>query len=172
MRNGINAWGVVGDVDELHGVIYCVSVNTNDDKPRLVDSTIADPSHTNLRVYRFLHGTLSDNADGLDFNVTNLQAAGIVNPTFVKAATTMLSAQVKLGDDGTAYVDTAMGPKVLSDYVRTWASSEGKDFVAPPSGGGAGGSKGGGGALPKGNLGGSQADRLAAIKSKFPDLAG
>ena len=101
-----------------------------------------------------------------------LQAAGIVNPTYVKAATSMLSAQVKLGDDGTAYVDTAMGPKVLSDYVRAWASSEGKDFVAPPSGGGAGGSKGGGGALPKGNLGGSQADRLAAIKSKFPDLAG
>lgn len=74
-----------------------------------------------------------------------LQAAGIVNPTFVKAATTMLSPQVKLGDDGTAYVDTAMGPKVLGDYVKAWASSEGKDFVAPPSGGGASGSKGGGG---------------------------
>lgn len=73
-----------------------------------------------------------------------LQAAGIVNPTFVKAAITMLSPQVKLGDDGTAYVETAMGPKMLGDYVKSWASSEGKDFVAPPSGGGAGGSKGGG----------------------------
>jgi hypothetical protein len=72
-----------------------------------------------------------------------LQAAGIVNPTFVKAATTMLSSQVKLGDDGTAYVETAMGPKVLTDYVKSWAASEGKDFVAPPSGGGASGSKGG-----------------------------
>lgn len=73
-----------------------------------------------------------------------LQAAGIVNPTFVKAATTMLAGQVKLGDDGTAYVETGMGPKVLTDYVKGWAASEGKDFVAPPSGGGAGGSKGGG----------------------------
>ena len=36
-----------------------------------------------------------------------------------------------------------MGPKVLTDYVKSWAASEGKDFVAPPSGGGAGGSKGG-----------------------------
>lgn len=101
-----------------------------------------------------------------------LQAAGIVNPTFVKAATTMLSPQVKLGDDGTAYVETGMGPKVLADYVKSWAASEGKDFVAPPSGGGASGGKGGGASVPKGNLGGSQADRLAAIKAKFPDLAG
>lgn len=73
-----------------------------------------------------------------------LQAAGIVNPTFVKAATTMLAGQVKLGEDGTAFVETSMGPKVLADYVKGWAASEGKDFVAPPSGGGAGGSKGGG----------------------------
>lgn len=72
-----------------------------------------------------------------------LQAAGIVNPTFVKAATTMLAGQVKLGEDGTAYVETGMGPKVLADYVKSWAASEGKDFVAPPSGGGAAGSKGG-----------------------------
>lgn len=99
-----------------------------------------------------------------------LQAAGIVNPTFVKAATTMLAGQVKLGDDGTAYVETGMGPKVLADYVKSWAASEGKDFVAPPSGGGAAGSKGGGTQQPKGNLGGTQEERMAAIKAKFPDL--
>lgn len=99
-----------------------------------------------------------------------LQAAGIVNPTFVKAATTMLASQVKLGDDGTAYVETSMGPKVLTDYVKAWASGEGKDFVSPPQGGGASGSKGGGGSAPKGNMAGNQQDRLAAIKAKFPDL--
>ena len=99
-----------------------------------------------------------------------LQAAGIVNPTFVKAATTMLAGQVKLGDDGTAYVETGMGPKVLTDYVKSWAASEGKDFVAPPSGGGAGGSKGGGVGPAKGNLGGTPQERMAAIKAKFPDL--
>ena len=73
-----------------------------------------------------------------------LQAAGIVNPTYLKAATTMLAGQVKLSDDGTATVDTPMGPKMLADYVKSWAASEGKDFVAPPSGGGAAGAKGGG----------------------------
>lgn len=72
-----------------------------------------------------------------------LQAAGIVNPTFVKAATMMLAGQVKLGEDGTAYVETGMGPKVLTEYVKSWAASEGKEFVAPPAGGGAQGSKGG-----------------------------
>lgn len=99
-----------------------------------------------------------------------LQAAGIVNPTFVKAATTMLAGQVKLGEDGTAFVETSMGPKVLADYVKGWAASEGKDFVAPPSGGGAGGSKGGGVGPAKGNLGGTPQERMAAIKAKFPDL--
>jgi hypothetical protein len=54
----------------------------------------------------------------------------------------MLSGMVKLGDDGTAYVETGMGPKVLSDFVKGWAASEGKAFVTPPSGGGAKGADG------------------------------
>jgi hypothetical protein len=66
-----------------------------------------------------------------------LQGVGITEPAFVKAATAMLSGDVKLGDDGTAYVDTAMGPKVLADYVKSWAASEGKAFVSKPQGGGA-----------------------------------
>lgn len=72
-----------------------------------------------------------------------LQAAGITNPTFVKAATTMLKDQVKIGEDGTVYAETPMGPKMVQDYIKSWAAGDGKDFVAPPSGGGAGGSKGG-----------------------------
>jgi hypothetical protein len=67
----------------------------------------------------------------------SLQSAGITNPTFLKAATTMLAGQVKLGEDGTAYVETGMGPKVLADFVKGWAASDGKDFVTPPQGGGA-----------------------------------
>lgn len=38
------------------------------------------------------------------------------------------------------------------------------------SGGGANGSGGGGANQPKGNLGGSKADRIAAINARFPDL--
>jgi hypothetical protein len=56
----------------------------------------------------------------------------------------MLAGQVKLGEDGTAYVDTGMGPKTLDGFVKAWAASEGKDFVSPPSGGGAKGGNGGG----------------------------
>lgn len=75
-----------------------------------------------------------------------LQASGIVNPTYLKAAITMLAPNVRIGDDGSALVETPMGPKVLADYVKSWASSDGKDFVAPPAGGGALGGKNGGGA--------------------------
>lgn len=66
---------------------------------------------------------------------SSLQAAGITSPTFLKAAQAMLSGMVKLGEDGSAYVETGMGPKVLGDFVKGWAASEGKDFVTPPKGG-------------------------------------
>jgi hypothetical protein len=35
-----------------------------------------------------------------------------------------------------------MGPKFIGDYAKSWAASEGKDFVSPPSGGGAKGGNG------------------------------
>jgi len=79
----------------------------------------------------------------------SLQAAGITNPTFLQAAKAMLGEKVKLGDDGSPYVETTMGPKVLADFVKSWAASDGKDFVAPPSGGGATGGKIGGTSVQK-----------------------
>jgi len=75
-----------------------------------------------------------------------LQAAGVNEPAFVKAATAMLSGNVKLGDDGTAYVESQMGPKVLGDYVKQWAAGEGAAFVSKPQGAGA---RGGDTAKPK-----------------------
>jgi hypothetical protein len=83
----------------------------------------------------------------------------------------MLAGMVKLGDDGTAYVEQAngMGPKLLPDYVKQWAASEGAAFVAKPQGAGA---KGGDGKTAKvaGNLAGTREERIAALKAKFPDL--
>ncbi|HEX72690.1 MAG TPA: hypothetical protein ENN65_05200 [Candidatus Hydrogenedentes bacterium] len=99
-----------------------------------------------------------------------LTQAGITEPAFVKAATAMLSGQVRLAEDGSAYVETAMGPKMLSDFVKTWAGGEGAAFVSKPQGGGARSSEGGSKATPKGNLVGSREDRLAAIKNRFPEL--
>lgn len=74
-----------------------------------------------------------------------LTEAGVVNPSFAKAARTMLSPGVKIVE-GAAVVETDMGPMPVAEHVKRWAAGEGKDFVAPPSGGGAkpgsGGSKG------------------------------
>lgn len=73
-----------------------------------------------------------------------LTEAGVTNPSFAKAARTMLSGEVKVGDDGLPYVDTDMGPVSVADRVKRWAAGEGKDFVTPPQGGGAKGGNGGG----------------------------
>lgn len=64
-----------------------------------------------------------------------LVEAGINNPTFAKAARTMLSDMVKTDDGGMPIVESDMGPMALGDYVKKWAASEGKDFVTPPTGG-------------------------------------
>lgn len=102
---------------------------------------------------------------------TALQTAGIEKPLYVKAATAMLSDDVKLADDGTAYVESNMGPKVLDDYVKAWAASEGAAFVTEPQGAGVKGGEGSGTPItPKGDLAGSKDDRKAAIKTRFPDL--
>lgn len=70
-----------------------------------------------------------------------LTAAGITDPTFLKASQAMLAGSVKMGEDGTPLVETPMGPKLLGEFVKSWASSEGKAFVTPPAGGGAKGAE-------------------------------
>ena len=72
-----------------------------------------------------------------------LNASGVTNPTFAKAARLMLSEGVKM-QDGRPVVETDMGPLPLADHVKRWAASEGKAFVTPPSGGGARGGETGG----------------------------
>jgi uncharacterized membrane protein YdfJ with MMPL/SSD domain len=100
-----------------------------------------------------------------------LQQAGINEPAFLKAATAMLAGSVKLADDGTAYVESSMGPKMLGDYVKQWAAGEGAAFVTKPSGIGAKGGDGSGTVTPpKGDLAGDKDARKAALKARFPDL--
>jgi len=66
-----------------------------------------------------------------------LRDAGVTNPTFLRAASALLRDEVRLGDDGSAYVETKMGPKILGDYVKAWVADEGAAFVEPAKGGGA-----------------------------------
>lgn len=78
-----------------------------------------------------------------------LATAGVTNPTFAKAARTMLADSVKVGEDGKPFVETDMGPMGLTDHVKRWAAGEGKDFVDPGKGGGAKGGSGGGAPVTK-----------------------
>ena len=57
-----------------------------------------------------------------------LQGAGVTSPAFLRAAQAMLGGNVKIDGD-TAIVETAMGPKLLGDFVKGWVAGEGKDFV-------------------------------------------
>lgn len=100
-----------------------------------------------------------------------LQQAGITEPAFLKAATAMLAGEVKLGDDGTAYVESSMGPKMLGEYVKSWTAGEGAAFVSKPQGAGLKNNDlGGNPTPPKGDMAGSKQERQAALKARFPDL--
>lgn len=99
-----------------------------------------------------------------------LQQAGITEPAFLKAATVMLASEVKLAEDGTAYVESSMGPKVLADYIKSWAATEGAAFVTKPQGAGVRSGEHSGTIAPKGNLAGTKEERQAALKARFPDL--
>lgn len=71
-----------------------------------------------------------------------LAAAGITNPTYLKAARALLAPQVKVEGDK-AIIETDMGPMALQEHVKRWVASEGQPFVTPPSGGGAKGNTAG-----------------------------
>lgn len=73
-----------------------------------------------------------------------LNAVGVNNPAYMRAARLLLADGVKMVD-GKPVVDTDMGPLSLADHVKRWAAGdEGKAFVTPASGGGAKGADAGG----------------------------
>lgn len=88
--------------------------------------------------------------NALDRDLTDaLTEAGVTNTAFAKAARTMISDGVQIGDDGKPFIDTDMGPLGLTEHVKRWAAGEGKDFVTAPQGGGGKGGQGGGGSVTK-----------------------
>jgi len=83
--------------------------------------------------------------------------------------------EIEEGDDGqpVVRVKSSLGGDTLDAYAKNFTQSDdGKHFVEPAKGGDAGGgdNKRVGKQLPKGNWGGSQDERRAAIRAKFPDL--
>lgn len=97
-----------------------------------------------------------------------------VKPDLMPAVKAMLKERAALTEDGEGF-KALMGDKPLSEAILEWASSdEGKPFVlaADSSGGGAaGGHTPNGSSQKKGDLGGTKDERVAAIASRFPELA-
>lgn len=89
-----------------------------------------------------------------------LTANGVSEPTFQKAARTMLIPSIKQTDDGKPIVDTDMGPLPMADYVSRWLAGEGKAFVSNPKGAGADG-----GGRPSGRM--KRSEMTAQQKSDF-----
>jgi hypothetical protein len=103
-----------------------------------------------------------------------LIAAGVANPTFQKAALSLLKSGNKfdISDAG----EISAGGSQLTDFVKTWAAGdEGKSFITNGNGGGGAPNTPGnnGGPNPKvaGNMGGTREERAAALASKYPELA-
>lgn len=109
----------------------------------------------------------------LDAGLTDALAKQRVRPELMDAAKALLRTQATIKADGGKY-EAVIGDKALTDFVKEWSATDsGKHFVLPDgsSGGGAGG--GNGGKPPtetKGKIDGSDDERAAYFKSKFPDL--
>lgn len=84
--------------------------------------------------------------------------------------------KVQRSDDGnrSALVETDMGEVPVADFVKEWAGTRGKAYLGRPSGPGGEGNNGhrGGIKTQGGDFGGDKTDRVKAIASKFPELAG
>jgi hypothetical protein len=102
-----------------------------------------------------------------------LIASGVKEPALIKAAKAMLQPQAQIVADGDNRV-AKVGDKTLDAFVTDWAKSEeGKFFVSAQqnSGGGAnGGGANGGAPTVKPNMDGTPAERVAALKQRYPGL--
>lgn len=102
-----------------------------------------------------------------------LAGAGVKDPLLLKAASAMLRETHKpiVSADGEKRV-AMVGEKSLSDFVKEWAGGdEGKAFIAAPANTGGGAAGGSNQNHNTGNLGGTPADRAAALKARHPELA-
>lgn len=76
---------------------------------------------------------------------SQLLAAGVTDPTYMKAATALLKGDVEVVEEENELVARING-KSIKDHIGAWAKEEGKAFItAKNSGGGSGGDGKGGG---------------------------
>lgn len=101
-----------------------------------------------------------------------LSANGVTNAAHAKAAAALIRSTSKIeitvdGENRSANI----GGKALGDFVKEWAGTDdGKNFVTAKGNGGGGAPGGQQQPTPAaGNMGGSKAERVAAIAAKFGD---
>jgi len=104
-----------------------------------------------------------------------LEAQGVTNPAYKKAALTMLKSGNGFDVTKDGDVIDKKGNTPLTDFVKSWAGTdEGKSFITNGNGGGgAPGKTSDNGQPPKpiaGNLTGNRQERAAGIAAMFPDL--
>jgi hypothetical protein len=114
-------------------------------------------------------------ATTIDAKLTaELEAQGVTNPAFKKAALTMLKASNGFDVTKEGDVIDKKGNTPLTDFVKTWAGTdEGKSFITNGNGGGGapGKSSDTGQSKPVvGNLTGTREERAAYMAQRFPDL--
>ncbi|MBN9335053.1 hypothetical protein [Devosia sp.] len=100
-----------------------------------------------------------------------------VDPELLDGALAYLKPSVKVqrSEDGSrkAIVETDLGEIAVPEFVKDWAQSKGKAFLAKPTGPSPEGNNGSGRSakLPAGDFGGDKSERAKAIASRFPELA-
>ncbi|BEV43932.1 hypothetical protein [Afipia carboxidovorans] len=100
-----------------------------------------------------------------------------VNPDLIDGAMASLRGSVKVqraeNGDRKAIVETDLGEVAVSEFVKDWAQTKGKAYLAKPEGPDPKGNNGSsrGSKLPAGDFGGDRDNRVKAIASKFPELA-
>ena len=108
-----------------------------------------------------------------DQSLRNALSEAKVDASLLEGAIALITSKhkVEVDENGNTFIDAGMGPRLVSDFAKSWASSEGAAFVTKPQGAGVKGGEGSGNPTPpKGNLAGSKEERQAALKARFPDL--
>lgn len=101
-----------------------------------------------------------------------------VNPDLIEGAMASLRGSIKVqrADDGNrkAIVETDLGEVAVGDFVKDWAQTKGKAYLAKADGPRPNGNDGQhrGSKFAGADLGGDVAARRKAIAAKFPELAG
>lgn len=101
----------------------------------------------------------------IDGNLSDGLAKAGVKSEFLEATKALLRGSATLKEDN-GELKPYIGDKPMSDYIAEWSQKDGKAFISATQGQG-GGASSGGNPNVSGNFGGTQQERVTAIKAKY-----